>query len=171
MAEAWLSLGANLGDRTANIDAAVARLGQLPQTSVTARSSYYRTEPVGPIAQDWFVNIAVAVQTELDTTALRAACREIEAALGRDRAKEIAWGPRAIDIDVVAATDRPNAKPHRELRRGYVIAPLAEIAPDLRVGGTTVAELRAEANVSGVVRLDWTFTIPASSTNPGGARG
>ena len=155
MAEAWLSLGANIGDRKAAIDAAVARLGALPGTKVIARSAYYRTAPVGPVAQEWFVNIAVSVLTELDTAALRAACREIEAALGRDRTKEVAWGPRIVDIDVIAASDRPKAKPHRELTRGYVIVPLAEIAPELEIAGRTAAEYLAAADRAGVEKLDW----------------
>jgi 2-amino-4-hydroxy-6-hydroxymethyldihydropteridine diphosphokinase len=155
MADAWLSLGANIGDRRATIDAAVERLGALPGTSLTARSSYYRTEPVGPVAQDWFVNIAVAVRTDLNTAALRTACREIEAGLGRDRSSEIPWGPRSIDIDVIAASDRPRAKPHRELTRGYVIVPLAEIAPGLTIAGRTLAAYLADADTAGVEKLDW----------------
>lgn len=155
MNQAWLSLGGNIGDRKAAIDAAVERLGALPGTTVTARSSYYRTAPVGPVAQDWFVNIAVAVATELDTADLRNAGREIETALGRDRSKEISWGPRTVDIDVIAASDRPNAKPHRELKRGYVIIPLTEIAPDLTIAGRTTADYLAGADTSGVEKLDW----------------
>lgn len=155
MAETWLSLGGNIGDRKAAIDEAVVRLAGLPGTTVTARSSYYRTAPVGPVAQERFVNIAVALRTEFDTTALRVACRGIEAALGRNRSMEIAWGPRIIDIDVIAASDRPKARPHRELTRGYVIVPLAEIAPGLVVAGRRVAEYLVEADVAGVERLDW----------------
>ena len=155
MPEAWLSLGGNVGDRKAAIDTAVAALGRLPDTTVTARSSYYRTAPVGPIAQDWFVNIVVALRTELDTAALRTACRQIESELGRDRTREIAWGPRIVDIDVIAATDRPDAKPHRELKRGYVIVPLAEVAPNLVIGGRSATEILAEADISGVEKLDW----------------
>jgi 2-amino-4-hydroxy-6-hydroxymethyldihydropteridine diphosphokinase len=155
VAEAWLSLGGNIGDRKRAMDEAVDRLRQLPGTRVTARSSYYRTAPVGPIAQDWFVNLCVAIETRLGEGELRAACREIEAAMGRDRSQEISWGPRVVDLDVIARSDRPAAQAHRELTRGYVIVPLAEIAPDLVIGGRRVVEIAAEADVAGVERLDW----------------
>ncbi len=155
MAEAWLSLGGNIGDRKAAIDSAVARLAELPGTAVTARSLYYRTVPVGPVAQDWFVNIVVAVRTDLDAESLREACRTIESALGRDRAREISWGPRVIDIDVLASSDEPGALAHRDLAYGYVIVPLAEIAPSLVIGGRTVAEYRTDADGAGVTKLDW----------------
>jgi 2-amino-4-hydroxy-6-hydroxymethyldihydropteridine diphosphokinase len=167
VAEAWLSLGGNIGDRKRAVDEAVERLGRLPATRVTARSSYYRTAPVGPVAQDWFVNLCVAIETGLGEAALRSACREIEAAMGRDRAKEISWGPRIIDLDVIARSDAPDAPPHRELTRGYVIVPLAEIAPDLVIGGRAVGEILAHADATGVERLDW---LSASSEGPGGAR-
>lgn len=156
MAEAWLSLGGNIGDRKAAMDEAVARLGELPGTAVTVRSSYYRTAPVGPVAQDWFVNICVAIETGLGDVELRDACRAIEAAMGRDRAKEISWGPRVVDVDVIARSDIADAPAHRELTRGYVIVPLAEIAPDIVIGGRRVREILAEADVVGVERLDWT---------------
>jgi 2-amino-4-hydroxy-6-hydroxymethyldihydropteridine diphosphokinase len=155
VAEAWLSLGGNIGDRKRAMDEAVARLACLPGTQVTARSAYYRTAPVGPIKQDWFVNLCVAIKTGLDEAALRLACREIETAMGRDRAREISWGPRVVDLDVIARSDMSDAPAHRELMRGYVIAPLAEIAPDLAIGGCRVREILAEADVTGVERLDW----------------
>jgi 2-amino-4-hydroxy-6-hydroxymethyldihydropteridine diphosphokinase len=155
VAEAWLSLGGNIGDRKRAMDEAVARLARLPGTRVTARSSYYRTAPVGPVEQDWFINLCVAIETGLDDSVLRAACREIETAMGRDRAKEISWGPRVVDLDVIARSDLSDAPPHRELGRGYVIVPLAEIAPDLVIAGRRVAEIIASADVTGVERLDW----------------
>src|SRR5258708_31601558 len=102
MTEAFLALGSNLGDRKALVDEAVQRIGKLPGTRLTARSSYYRTEPVGPVPQEWFLNIAVRLRTELGPNALLAACHAIEAALGRRREAEIRWGPRFIDIDLIA---------------------------------------------------------------------
>jgi len=155
VAEAWLSLGGNIGDRKRAMDEAVTRLGQLPATRVSARSSYYRTAPVGPVEQDWFVNICVAIETGLDEAALRAACRAIEAAMGRDRAKETSWGPRVVDLDVIARSDRLAVPAHRELTRGYVLVPLMEIAPDLVIGGRGVREILAASDATGVERLDW----------------
>jgi 2-amino-4-hydroxy-6-hydroxymethyldihydropteridine diphosphokinase len=96
---ALLSLGGNIGERKALMDAAVVRLAALPATKIVARSSYYRSAPDGPVAQDWFVNLAVTLTTQLSATDLAASCRAIEADLGRDRTKEISWGPRPIDID------------------------------------------------------------------------
>jgi 2-amino-4-hydroxy-6-hydroxymethyldihydropteridine diphosphokinase len=152
MVEAYLSLGANIGDRRAAIDAAVERLSGLPGTAVLARSSYYRTAPVGPVAQDWFLNIAVSVRTRLSRAALEEACRAIEATLGRNRAREIPWGPRRIDIDVIAMAGEAGPH-HHELMRGYVIVPLAEIAPGLVIGDRTVLERSRQTDVAGVERL------------------
>lgn len=153
MVEAYLSLGSNLGDRRKLIDEAIVRLAHLPGTRMTAHSSYYRTVPVGPIAQEWFLNIAIGLETTLTLAALREACRAIEAALGRDRTAEIAWGPRPIDIDVVyAAGEGP---PHPEIMQGYILAPLAEIAGDRKIAGRTLTDLAREADLSGVERLDW----------------
>jgi 2-amino-4-hydroxy-6-hydroxymethyldihydropteridine diphosphokinase len=153
MVEAYLSLGSNLGDRRKLIDEAVVRLTRLSGTRMTAHSSYYRTAPVGPIAQEWFLNIAIGLETTLTLAALREACRAIEASLGRDRSAEIAWGPRSIDIDIVYAVgEEPR---HPEMMQGYVLAPLAEIAGSARIAGRTVADLAREADLSGVERLDW----------------
>ena len=147
---ALLSLGGNLGDRKALIDAAVTRIAALPRTQLRARSSYYRTEPVGPVAQAWFVNIAIALDTGLSREALAAACRVIEGELGRDRSKEIPWGPRAIDIDVVVFGEATEVD-----ERAFVLVPLAEISPRARIGGSTIGGLAAEADAGGVRRLDW----------------
>lgn len=146
--DALLSLGGNMGDRKALMDDAVTRLGAIPETVVYARSLYYRTEPVGPVKQDWFLNIAVALRTGQSREELIAACRAIEAALGRDRSKEISWGPRPIDIDVMsydgsAVTDD----------RAFVTIPLAEIVPGIK----------DSARAAGVEKLDW----PVPPVSPG----
>ena len=155
--DALLSLGGNMGDRRAMMDAAVSRIAALPGTRVTARSSYYRTAPDGPVAQDWFVNLAVAVTTDLDAAALAVACRRIEADLGRDRTREIPWGPRPIDIDVIAVgTAGAMEAPGGNLdRRQFVLVPLAEIAPATVIGGSSVASHASAAGRTGVERLDW----------------
>lgn len=157
MIDALLSLGGNVGDRKATMDAAVARLAALPGTAVTARSPYYRTEPDGPVEQAWFVNVAVAVRTEMDAAALAAACRDIEAALGRDRSNEIPWGPRPIDIDVIATGSGLRMEPPagRLDSRPFVLVPLADIAPAVVVAGSSVASHARSAGQAGVERLDW----------------
>jgi 2-amino-4-hydroxy-6-hydroxymethyldihydropteridine diphosphokinase len=142
-----ISLGGNIGDRKALTDAAVDRIASLPGTHVIARSYYYRTEPVGPISQEWFLNTAIMVDSSLTPEALSRAGKSIEAALGRDRAKEIAWGPRPIDIDVLDP-----AKPED---RAFVLVPLADIAPDAILGGRTVRQSIADSEIRGIEKLDW----------------
>src|ERR1700681_3841724 len=132
MTDAFLALGSNLGDRKALVDEAVTRLGRLPGTQLVARSSYYRTEPVGPVPQEWFLNIAVHLRTGLGPDALLAAGQTIESALGRKRDGEIGWGPRLIDIDLIsfgelARSEASLTLPHpRFAERGFVLVPLAE---------------------------------------------
>jgi 2-amino-4-hydroxy-6-hydroxymethyldihydropteridine diphosphokinase len=147
---ALLSLGSNLGDRKALVDAAVTRLAALPGVRLTARSAYYRTEPDGPVAQPWFLNIAAVVTTPLPKDELAAACRVIETALGRDRQREISWGPRVMDIDVVAYGETADID-----RRPFVLVPAAEIAADFRIGTATLITLAAGAGTVGVEKLDW----------------
>lgn len=156
MIDALLSLGSNIGDRKAAIDAAVRRLAELPDTTLTARSSYYRTAPVGPVSQDWFVNIAVALRTALVRSDLETLCRTIETALGRNRRREMPWGPRIIDIDVVAVAGDHQAA-YAALASGYVIVPLAEIAPDLVIAGKTVTQYLSAADAAGVKKLRWAW--------------
>lgn len=140
----YLSLGANVGDCKASLDAAVAAIGLLPGTRVLARSSYYRSAPDGPVQdQPAFINVAVEVSAPGRET-LAAACRKIEAALGRDRTREIPWGPRPIDIDVLG--DPLDARP-------FVLVPLAEIAPEAVFGGRRVASRTFDSGA--VERLEW----------------
>lgn len=164
MTEVFLGLGSNLGDRKALVDEAVVLLGRLPGTEVTARSSYYKTEPVGPVTQEWYLNIAVALRTELSPSELLAACHAIEADLGRDRSVEVRWGPRRIDIDLigygdVSRSDAGLMLPHpRMAERGFVLVPLAEIAAGARIGMRAVADHVAAmggAELCGVEKLAW----------------
>lgn len=148
--EVLLSLGGNMGDRKRLMDEAVARLGEIPETSVRARSSYYRTEPVGPVKQDWFLNIAVALRTGRSRDDLVAAGRAIETALGRDRSKEVPWGPRPMDIDVVGYGDWTTMDD-----RAFVLVPLAEIAPTLLVDGKSLGDRAAAIGPGGVKKLNW----------------
>jgi 2-amino-4-hydroxy-6-hydroxymethyldihydropteridine diphosphokinase len=141
--EVLLSLGSNLGDRKALIDTAVSRLDGLVGTAISARSSYYRTAPVGPVEQEWFLNIAVALMTELRRDDLVAACKQIERDLGRDRTKEISWGPRPIDIDVVLYDGQGKLD-----ERAFALVPMAEIA-------TSLSARAAMTDASGVEKLDW----------------
>ncbi len=154
----WLSLGSNLGDRAGYLNAAVAALRDLESTRVRAVSHGYETEPVGKTGQPAFLNAAVEIETELAPLELLNAVQGIEARLGREPSER--WGPRVIDIDLilcgqeVITTDRL-VTPHPEFRkRNFVLAPLAEIAPEVMdpVSGKTVAELAVLPEAQGRVR-------------------
>jgi 2-amino-4-hydroxy-6-hydroxymethyldihydropteridine diphosphokinase len=157
----WLSLGSNVGDRAGHLAVAVSALRSLKRTEICAVSRRYETEPIGKTGQPAFLNMAVEIETELAPLELLNACQEIEARLGRERSEH--WGPRTIDIDLilcgplVITTERLTA-PHPEFRkRNFVLAPLAEIAPEAvdPVTGKTVAELAALPEAQGRVwKLD-----------------
>ena len=146
MARAALSLGGNIGDARATIAAALAAL-EASGVRVVARSSDYRTRPWGKTDQPDFTNVSAVVETALPPLELLAVCLEVERQLGRVRHER--WGPRLIDIDLIAyddvRMDTPALTlPHRHAHeRGFVLIPLAEIAPDLLIGDRTVAELAA----------------------------
>ncbi len=131
MTRALLGLGANLGDPIATLNDAKDRLGSLG--TVTALSSLYRTPPWGVEEQPPFVNAALALETALDPDALLAALKALEAELGR--VASFRWGPRAIDLDILAydgvtRSDPVLTIPHaRLLERAFVLVPLAEIDP------------------------------------------
>ena len=132
----WISLGSNLGDRRAILDAAVVALNQSPGVFVSRVSSYRETVPVGgPPGQGSFLNAAARLETDLTPRELLAATQAIERDLGRVRL--VRWGERTLDIDLlIFATkflDEPDLKlPHPRLAvRRFVLEPLAEIAPDV----------------------------------------
>jgi 2-amino-4-hydroxy-6-hydroxymethyldihydropteridine diphosphokinase len=131
---AYLSLGSNLGDRAANLEAAIERLGELGQ--VVARSAIYETEPVEMERQPWFLNCVVAIETELMPRQFLSRVLAIEQKMGRRRTQP--KGPRTIDIDILlfgaSIVDTPSLTiPHPAMhRRRFVLEPLAEIAPELR---------------------------------------
>ena len=132
----WIGLGSNLGDRKGTLDAAVAALAEAPGVAVRAVSSYHETAPVGgPPGQGAFLNAAVRIDTTLGPFELLAATQEIENRLGRVRT--VRWGERTLDLDLlIFGTRFLNTKdlklPHPRLAfRRFVLAPLAEIAPDI----------------------------------------
>ncbi|ESZ57685.1 2-amino-4-hydroxy-6-hydroxymethyldihydropteridine pyrophosphokinase [Mesorhizobium sp. L103C119B0] len=132
-------------------------------TRVIAVSSLYRTPPWGKLDQPDFLNAAAEISTALAPRALLDLCLEAERKLKRVR--EERWGPRLIDIDILVFGDRIIHEtglevPHpRMVERAFVLAPLAEIAPDLAVGGRSVTERLSAVDTSGIERLasgrDW----------------
>jgi 2-amino-4-hydroxy-6-hydroxymethyldihydropteridine diphosphokinase len=146
MSRAYLALGGNVGDSRAILDRAVAMLCDGPDVRLLARSSDYRTAPWGVTDQAPFINLCIAVETSLAPHPLLARAHEVERALGRDRTREQRWGPRTADIDIitydgVSLNDKDLIVPHPRLfERAFVLIPLAEIAPDLIVAGTRIAD-------------------------------
>ena len=155
----YLSLGSNVGDREANLRAALARL-EAAGVRVVRRSSTYETEPQDAPGQPWFLNLVAEAETGLLPQELLLRIGEIEAGLGRRRTQP--KGPRTIDIDILlygdAVIETPELEiPHpRMAQRRFVLEPLAELAPGLRhpVTGRTVGELLAAAGGQSVTRRE-----------------
>ncbi|MGA2638084.1 2-amino-4-hydroxy-6-hydroxymethyldihydropteridine diphosphokinase [Methylocella sp.] len=147
--EIGLGLGSNIGDKPANIARALAHLAARGAVTVTAVSSIYRTAPWGYLDQEDFANACALATTTLEPAALLAEVKAVEAEMGRTGG--VRWGPRLIDIDILffgaEVFDSPElVLPHKELfNRAFVLAPLAEIAPHLWLGGRSVAAAAAEA--------------------------
>jgi 2-amino-4-hydroxy-6-hydroxymethyldihydropteridine diphosphokinase len=135
---AYVALGSNLDDPPARVREALLALARLPATRVEATSRLWRTLPVGPPGQPDYVNACAALLTRLDPETLLAELRALEVALGKV-APATRWGPRRIDLDLLAYADRVHASPSLELphprlhERAFVLYPLAEIAADLHV--------------------------------------
>lgn len=133
----YLGLGSNVGDRRANLQAAVDALpGHGVQ--VVASSSTYDTDPVGEVLdQPAFLNACIRVETELEPEALLDACKAVEAQLGRDLEGGVRHGPRPIDVDVLLLGDRAFASerltlPHEQATsRRFVLIPLLELDLEL----------------------------------------
>lgn len=135
---AYIGIGANLGDASANVDDALARLAALNSCRLLAQSSKYRTAPIDSSGDD-YINAVACIDTTLDAPALLAALHEIELAHGRERPYRNA--PRTLDLDILLYGDQkidlPSLHvPHpRMLERAFVLVPLLEIAPDAVVPG------------------------------------
>lgn len=159
MAEALLALGGNVGDVRATLEAAVGRMCDGATVRLIARSSDYRTPPRGVENQAPFVNLCLRVATELTPHALLDRALGVERSLGRDRRHERRWGPRPVDIDILAyddiTLDEPRLTlPHPRLfERAFVLVPLAEIVPDRVISGITVRDAAGRVDPAGIERL------------------
>lgn len=130
----FIALGSNQGDRELNLLRAVAEIGKLPQTRVTALSGFYDTEPVGSVEQPNFLNGVLRLETSLSPRQLLTELQRIEIEVFR-RKRDVQWGPRSMDLDILLYGDLildgdGLVIPHPRLHeRRFVLVPLAEIAP------------------------------------------
>ena len=159
MAQAFLALGGNLGDVRVTFRRAIAMLCDDVAVTLRSRSSDYRTAPWGVTDQPAFLNAVIAVTTTLTPHELLSRVLDCERALGRNRANERHWGPRPIDIDIlayddIALHDPDLSLPHPHLlERAFVLAPLAEIAPDRLISGIRVGDALARIDQSGIEKV------------------
>jgi 2-amino-4-hydroxy-6-hydroxymethyldihydropteridine diphosphokinase len=159
MADVLIALGGNVGDVQATFAKAIANICGMTQAVLTARSSDYATPPWGETRQDRFINACIAIETSLDPHALLFTLHKIEKKFGRDRAREQHWGPRTLDLDLIAyddvSIDKPELTlPHPRLfERAFVLVPLAEIVPQRMIGGRSVAAALKELSTEGIERL------------------
>lgn len=136
---AFVALGANLGDAAAALDSAFAALDDLPGTRLVARSSLYRSAPIGVTGHPDYLNAVAAIDTTLTAPDLLAALLDLESSHGRRRETELA--PRTLDLDLLLYGDATIALPgldvpHPRMHlRAFVLVPLAEIAPDTDIPG------------------------------------
>ena len=159
MASAIIALGGNVGDVRATFKSAIADICTLAQAKLLARSSDYATPPWGEEQQPPFVNACIEIESKLAPHALLDLLQAVERKFGRDRTKERRWGPRTLDLDLIAYDDltlRTEALtlPHpRVLERAFVLVPLAEIAPGRKIGGCSVQAALADVSSAGIERL------------------
>jgi 2-amino-4-hydroxy-6-hydroxymethyldihydropteridine diphosphokinase len=159
MADALLALGGNVGDVRQTLDRAISRFCDGRQVVLTARSSDYRTPPWGMEDQPAFVNACIRVNTTLSPQDLLARAQAVEAEFGRRRAEERRWGPRTLDIDLIAYDDAALATPDltlphpRLFERAFVLVPLAEIAGDRVIAGIRIRDALAKLDTTGIEHL------------------
>lgn len=159
MTTAFVALGANLEDPRSQVLQALEELDRIPESRVVSRSSLYRTAPVGSLGQPDFINAVARLDTALEAKPLLAALHDLENRHGRRRTLPNA--PRTLDLDLLMYADRIADEegltlPHPRLhQRAFVLAPLAEIAPDAIVPGKgRVGDLLDRVDRSGVELID-----------------
>jgi 2-amino-4-hydroxy-6-hydroxymethyldihydropteridine diphosphokinase len=159
MAEVLLGLGGNTGNVRATLDRAVAMLCDDGNIRPIARASDYLTPPWGVEDQPPFVNSCLLIETTLSPPALLVRVQAVECALGRERVGERRWGPRPIDIDILAYDDAVLETPEltlphpRLFERAFVLAPLVEIVPERVIAGHRIRDALARVDATGIERL------------------
>jgi 2-amino-4-hydroxy-6-hydroxymethyldihydropteridine diphosphokinase len=159
MASALIALGGNVGDVRATFRKAIAQICGMTQAGLVARSSDYATPPWGDERQADFINACIEIETDLDPHALLFSLQKVEKRFGRDRAHERRWGPRTLDLDLIAYDDVRLDKPEltlphpRLFERAFVLVPLAEIAPDRLIAGRRVKDALAQLPAEGFSKL------------------
>ncbi|HEY3679415.1 MAG TPA: 2-amino-4-hydroxy-6-hydroxymethyldihydropteridine diphosphokinase [Bradyrhizobium sp.] len=159
MADALIALGGNVGDVRATFQKAIANICGMTQAVLLARSSDYATPPWGDEQQARFVNACIEIDTSLDPHALLFTLHKIEKKFGRDRVHETRWGPRTLDLDLIAYDDIRLDKPEltlphpRLFERAFVLVPLVEIAPERQIAGQSIKAALARLSTEGIERL------------------
>jgi 2-amino-4-hydroxy-6-hydroxymethyldihydropteridine diphosphokinase len=159
MADVLIALGGNVGDVRTTFARAIPLIVARSDATLVARSSDYETPPWGDTVQPPFINACIRLSTAVDPHALLAVLHEVEEKFGRDRMRERRWGPRPLDLDLLAYDDRAIASdelmlPHPRLfERAFVLVPLAEIAPDRVIAGRTAAQALPGLATEGIRRL------------------
>src|SRR5260221_1204186 len=159
MASVLIALGGNVGDVRATFEKAISNICGMTQAALLARSSDYSTPPWGNEAQPPFINACIEIETSLDPHALLFTLHKIEKKFGRDRTIETHWGPRTLDLDLIAyddfKIDNPELTlPHPRLfERAFVLVPLAQILPERIISGRPVGAALAELSTHVIQRL------------------
>ncbi len=159
MADVLIALGGNVGDVRTTFARAIPLIVKRSSGTLLGRSSDYETPPWGDRAQAPFINACIRLSTALEPHALLAKLHEVEEKFGRDRSHERRWGPRPLDLDLLAYDDLALASddlmlPHPRLfERAFVLVPLAEIAPDRVIAGQTPAQALHGLSTEGIRRL------------------
>jgi 2-amino-4-hydroxy-6-hydroxymethyldihydropteridine diphosphokinase len=159
MASVLIALGGNVGDVRETFRKAIPQICGMTQAALVARSSDYSTPPWGDEQQASFINACIEIETDLDPHALLFCLHKVETKFGRDRARERHWGPRTLDLDLIAYDDEKIEQPGltlphpRLFERAFVLVPLAEIAPDRVISGRRVLDALAGVPGEGIERL------------------
>lgn len=132
---AYIAIGSNVGNKHLRCQKAISQILKVDHHKLLAQSSFYKTQPFGYLAQDWFINGVIKIETDLEPHQLLGSLKAIESDLGRR--KSFRWGPREIDLDLLFYDDEEIQSedlvlPHPHLHeRQFVLIPLAEIDPHL----------------------------------------